>query len=41
MTPLTVNFTEGTSRSLNYSNSEEYKKFLLDAIKAVKKIDKA
>jgi hypothetical protein len=41
MTPLTVNFTEGTSRSLNYGNSEEYKKFLLDAIKAVKKIDKA
>jgi hypothetical protein len=41
MTPLKVNFTEGTSRSLNYNNSEEYKKFLLNAIKVVKKFDKA
>jgi len=41
MNPLTVNFTEGTSRKLNYNNSEEFKKFLLNAIKVVKNFDRA
>jgi len=41
MNPLTVNFTEGTSKKLIYKNSEEFKKFLMNAIKVVKRLDRA
>ena len=39
--PFNLNFTQGTSREIKYLQNDQYKNFLLKAIKNVKTFDKA